>query len=749
MNILNVFRFKPDTKEKRTSKVKTFFQKLKYGITITAEKSWKGAAIGSIIGMAFFIISMSRYIKTGISPVVDVLFIILVIGLMIWGTLSLAKLIFKIVRNFNPLFVGAFIATYIMAGFIPNNYFGRPFILFEMVCGALAGYAIVNGIKKPISIILMLVALTANIYVFYLLTFEGFNNTLTVSDRYWRQNVPSANFIDPSQEGKYLVKEIFYGSGNDKRRPEYGSSVVIKTQPVDATPFFDQSTGFDNYMRKIYWGFNSKKYPINARVWYPVGEGRFPLVLVVHGNHSMIDYSDPGYEYLGKLLASRGFILASVDENFLNSAWSGDYNQGEVFTRGWLLLKHLENWRKWNSTKGNLFYRKIDMDHIALIGHSRGGAAVAVASVMNKLNKYHLDAKQKFNFNFSIKGIVQIAPNDPYNPQKDIPLKPENINYLILQGGFDQDMSWFMGNRVYNRLTFSDGNYHFKTALYIYRANHGQFNTSWGRKDYPAPAAWFLNLKPIMDGNDQREIAKLYISAFLEATLKGRNEYIPLFKDYRQAGKILPKEYYINQFEDSKFKYIADYQEDLDVNTTSLKGCKIEGENLKTWSENALLFKDDWSSSQQNCGVYLGWDKKDTTIKGKPQYAIQVSENALKALQIDSCKNLFFFICNNKEDKDTVDFTIELVTKNTRVKKTFSSFRVLPPVLKTRLTKWNFIYTISKNKPVERVLQYVELPFSKFTRADQNFKPSEITQIRFIFDQTNAGEIFLDKVGVN
>ena len=34
----------------------------------------------------------------------------------------------------------------------------------------------------------------------------------------------------------------------------------------------------------------------------------------------MEQYSDPGYGYLGELMASRGFIFASVDENFLNNS---------------------------------------------------------------------------------------------------------------------------------------------------------------------------------------------------------------------------------------------------------------------------------------------------------------------------------------------------------------------------------------------------------------------------------------------
>jgi hypothetical protein len=56
---------------------------------------------------------------------------------------------------------------------------------------------------------------------------------------------------------------------------------------------------------------DSGHYRRNARVWYPDGEGVFPLVLIVHGNYIMSRYSDPGYEYLGRSLASRGYFIAS------------------------------------------------------------------------------------------------------------------------------------------------------------------------------------------------------------------------------------------------------------------------------------------------------------------------------------------------------------------------------------------------------------------------------------------------------
>src|SRR4030042_474974 len=97
-------------------------------------------------------------------------------------------------------------------------------------------------------------------------------------------------------------------------------------------------------------------------------------------------FSDPGYEYLGRLMASRGFIFASVDENFLNGSWADIFNslEEENDCRGWLLLKHIELWHRWNKEPDNIFFSMVDTGNIALIGHSRGGEAVAIAACFNQ-----------------------------------------------------------------------------------------------------------------------------------------------------------------------------------------------------------------------------------------------------------------------------------------------------------------------------------------------------------------------------
>jgi hypothetical protein len=105
---------------------------------------------------------------------------------------------------------------------------------------------------------------------------------------------PGLDAPDPSQAGPYEVTTLFYGSGTDRRRPEYAQNVDLRTEPVDASALLTNLKGFKAWTRRKYWGFEPKSFPLNARVWLPQGEGPFPLVLIVHGNHKMEEFSDPG-----------------------------------------------------------------------------------------------------------------------------------------------------------------------------------------------------------------------------------------------------------------------------------------------------------------------------------------------------------------------------------------------------------------------------------------------------------------------
>ena len=59
----------------------------------------------------------------------------------------------------------------------------------------------------------------------------------------------------------------------------------------------------------------------------------------------------------------------------------------------------------------------------------------------------------------------------------------DNVSYLTFHGSHDGDVTSFHGLRIYDRLRFTDDDFHFKAAVYVYRANHGQWNTVWGNTD--------------------------------------------------------------------------------------------------------------------------------------------------------------------------------------------------------------------------------------------------------------------------
>ena len=407
---------------------------------------------------------------------------------------------------------------------------------------------------------------------------------------------------NPGLPGTLHVKTMYYGSGTDKRRPEFKDSVTLKTPSVDGSAFVS-ITGDAAKAHDKDWGFTLKKMPLNGRVWYPDGDGPFPLVLVVHGNHTPDDYSDPGYRYLGEQLASHGFILVSVDENFINGL------SGENDGRGWLLLKHLELWKKWNDSTGSPFHGKVDMHQIALMGHSRGGEAIAHAATFNRLKYYPDDAKVKLDFNFDIKALVAIAPVDGQYKPASVFEPLENVNYLVIHGSHDGDVSSFNGLRQFQRLRFTDGQPWFKSAWYVYRANHGQWNQVWGNKDNGPRSGRSLDLRGLISADDQRQFGRVVITAFLESTLKGKQEYLPMFRDHRTAGAWLPKTMYITRFQASGFTPVALFDEDVDVTTGTAPGVRIRGDSLGTWKESGLMLRGGNNDAAQHERGHAGLEQ--------------------------------------------------------------------------------------------------------------------------------------------
>jgi dienelactone hydrolase len=742
----------------------------------------RGAVRGTLGATAVCVVIGGLYIRTGFGYVFDFAFCILfaailipLVALLVVLLLSIAR---KLPRYATGTIVGCCVAIMMLWG--PPQLGIIVAILMGLAAGTLG--ATIGTIfwgnlspaalsKKIVVALLFVLALAGNVYFVWLFAHAGSMDKL-ISWKPPADSMPAPLAApDPSAPGPFHVLKLFYGVGNDIRRPEYDSSVAIKTRTVDSSDFFKDFGGWKRWSRKKYWGFDIDKLPLNARVWYPEGPGPFPLALIVHGNHNMADFSDPGYAYLGELLASRGIILASIDENFLNS---GLFHDPEIqqAVRGWMLLEHLKLWREWNNAEGNPFHGKVDMTRIALMGHSRGGEAVATAAAFNHMKYAPEDANIKFDYDFSIKAVVAIAPVDgQYKPAGQFRWI-EDVSYLTLQGAHDMDVSSFEGSRQWDHVRYTKPGPWFKAEIYAYRANHGQFNTRWGRDDAGKPLGWLLNLKPLMPPEEQRRISKTYISAFLEAALKDHREYLPIFEDWRVARAWLPDTIYFNRYRDTSYIPVASFDEDADLTTTTAPGGHIEGDNLSVWNEGKIPYRD---GDRGYNGVFLGWNHaKDAPAAS---YTITLPANAAANWHLAQNSTLELSVApldedvelpgkkkddekekkkdkeedkSKKKERESPDFTIELVTADgVTVSAPASRFMPIPPPFKEHFTKIYALDDPAYNQNWEAVFQSVQAPLSAFHSPDNSkpFDPAKISIVRLKFDRTRMYKICISGIG--
>ncbi|WP_339301705.1 alpha/beta hydrolase [Paenibacillus sp. FSL K6-2441] len=606
--------------------------------------------------------------------------------------------------------------------------------------------------------------------------------------------VPSlADLLDsPAEPGPYEVSTFTYGSGNDAWQPEYGEAVDITSETVDASAYIKKWSVY----RTAYWGFNQRALPLNGRVWMPVAaeeesaapgdstdesQTRYPLVLIVHGNHLMEDFSDDGYAYLGELLASRGFTAVSVDENFLNySLWTG-IPDNDMKVRAWILLKHLQQIGTFAAEPDNPLYEKIDFTRIGLVGHSRGGQAVAMAAGYK--DWFADDAELMSSLeDYKIQAVAAIAPTDKKVDGKYTQLK--DVSYLTLQGARDGDVSDFEGDRQYMRTSFSSGKDRFKASLYIGDANHSQFNSSWGGRDVSYPKGILLSRNGMLSPSEQRSIAKVYISAFFEETLHGAGagnngatttlhavsgsasvtntsaklgRYLPLLQDYRTGLAWLPDTAYYNRFERSTFTAWARYDEDL--NRLSLPGGgKAAGSNL-TWKEEEA--KNRQNGTKPSRGIVLerkpSGNEPSTYTLSWEQGAPLPSSGQLEELAFSLTDRSFELQDDNTPDAalaaGSVTVEVELTDGNgTSVRLPLTRFMEVEPLPVTSFTIHPWLERhLSGGKykhPTEAVYQTYRLALADFAAANPSFNSDTgIQRLTFLLSG-GAAKLMLDDIGV-
>ena len=549
------------------------------------------------------------------------------------------------------------------------------------------------------------------------------------------ETIPVLDLPDPSAPGPYAVVAASYGSGLDRRREEYGVGVDWVTPTVDASAALVGRGDVPQMYADWFWGFDNAHLPLNALAWYPAdAPGRRPVVLIAHGNHEAGDFSDPGYAYLGEHLASRGYIAASVDQNFLNGDAFFDYGGAEMGMRAWLLLRHLEQFRTWDATPGHPLAGRVDLERVALIGHSRGGESAALAAAVEHDPSSRLPGVAEIPRGFGISAVIALAPSDGMYVGPGARPSLRDVDYLVMQGAHDGDLPGFSGLLTYHRVDLGTDGHHLKVALFSARANHGRFNSVWDDGDAGPLASWMLDRGSILSPADQQRLAKAAVTAFLARSLEGRTAYDAFFREPRAGRAWLPDDIVETHWQSSSRIVVDDM------------ATRVGDDDLRTFSgfDRAVradpMLRDGVPQSDR--AVALTWSREST-------YTVSVEPTA--AVAIDPHGTLVLSLLISADDLTASDPTIELRAADGET----AAIRlgaVSPerPLLPARLWKLDglgdrYLPTERQVIPAERFLQTHEIPLSVFTTGPAAMDISELRSVTIRFEGT--GSVFLDDVG--
>ena len=518
--------------------------------------------------------------------------------------------------------------------------------------------------------------------------------------------------------GPYSVSVLDYGPGEE-----------FEGGTVDLSDFMARSENMMGAYVDAYLDYDVSEVPLRGRVWYPSNGENCPVLFLAHGNHEITTPSYLGYAYLGEYLASHGYVVVSVDQNACNML------AGENDARAVLLLEHIGLLLAYHSDQEHPLYGVPDPDNIALAGHSRGGEMVATAYLFNGYSCYPENAVIRFNYRYKIKSLIAISPTvNQYKPA-DHSVSIENVNYLLLHGASDRDVTQFMGMSQYENISFTDQGNYIKTALYIAGANHGQFNSLWGKYDRSGTDAAMLNTENLLSEQDQQMIACLFVKVFLDVTLLGDESCSSLLTDWEHYSAQLPHTVYVQCHEESGFRVIADFEEDSELATATMAGTRISVDGVNWWTEELMAFAG--RSSYDTHALHLRWSKEATLTFRVP--GLNMTDTALS-----------FDICDlninavKEGDYALLDAVITLVDAGgNTVSAQIRDHAIVYPILSVKTDKLDFLF----DTPTEKAaFATVSIPVDEFEAEEGEIDFRNIVVIRIAFRE--GGEIALDNIGV-
>ncbi|HVM48818.1 MAG TPA: hypothetical protein VMU04_12375 [Candidatus Acidoferrum sp.] len=451
--------------------------------------------------------------------------------------------------------------------------------------------------------------------------------------------------------------------------------------------------------------------PLTATVRYPAqtagvdaqcAGGTFPLIVVMHGN-SGYDNSYEGYNYLLDHLASQGFIAMSI------------YAPVGVMieTRARAILAHLGIMAQNNMSPG-LFQGHIDLNNLGICGHSRGGEAVVRAARINAAE----------GLGWHIQAGVSIAPTD-YHHYGDA-----GIPLLVIYGSNDGDVAGTWPDRTCFNIYDETGRP--RSFVFVYGATHDYFNTVWA----PTALSVESDIAPsdvphLISQTDHENVAKGYLTAFMQAHLLGRPEQMEYF-----AANLKPSALSAIQIHTSHQEpgvRLLDNFEQHDPGSNTLGGA-VTGSSLSNLGEDALHALDNHSPHVTGGGDIAWQSAAGIYLSRVPNASKDVSGFEVLAFRVTQK-----YGSPQNPPNQAQDLFVRLTDGNGHSRALrASTFTDLP-----------YPYVRGYTDLIKSALKSVRIPLTSFAIANLGQQDVDLTNIQsvsFEFDANSTGEIEVDDI---
>jgi hypothetical protein len=402
----------------------------------------------------------------------------------------------------------------------------------------------------------------------------------------------------------------------------YGESATVP-DPTTLGPYTPVNADYSDGTVQL--GTDAEHFPVRIAgdVWYPAqGSGPYPVIVFLHGQHEYCEFDDPtglsgepgetggtvsavlqtggdelstydqgqcesevplglatateidsfrGYDYIGKELASDGYVVFSIDANDISSLGDttgteddSSSDDASYIGRAQLVAKTLDFASALNL--GQLPMNPLEMPlqgrlnlaKIGLMGHSRGGQGINLFGVYDQERPATYAAaeamaypqgKEDYGPRYPISALFALAPVDGQGDvaatattpaiTRDAPT-PVGMPYATLLPLCDGDVFDLEGDPPFERLKYLNSAAGYPSIEYaVNGADHDFFNTEWSDDDAdPATggvgvgtedeACGNENLPTRLSRTEERAVGATIIDAFMRYFVGGEHQFAPI-----------------------------------------------------------------------------------------------------------------------------------------------------------------------------------------------------------------------------